>query len=146
MTVSEAVIEWLKGFNSDEHQKMNPIDTDKQSAEVDSYSLVKEPIRNEKSYITGRKEFTDHYMIQARLSTQTNTERIENNSFGEALEGWVMEQNQKKNFPVLADATVKEVSVTTPFYMGKTETNNSVYQMTVALKYEKEGDLLCPKL
>ncbi len=140
MTVSEAVIQWLKTFEPEEYWKMKQVDTEIQSAKVDSYSLVKEPVRNEKQYITGKKVITDHYMLQARLSSQSNTDRIENNGFGEALEDWVSEQNTVKNFPQIPGAVVQDISVTTPFYLGKTDTDNSIYQLTVAIKYEKEEE------
>lgn len=140
MTVSEAVIRWLKTFEPEEYWKMKQVDTEIQSAKVDSYSLVKEPVRNEKQYITGKKVITDHYMLQARLSSQSNTDRIENNGFGEALEDWVSEQNTVKNFPQIPGAVVQDISVTTPFYLGKTDTDNSIYQLTVAIKYEKEEE------
>ncbi len=138
MTVSGAIIRWLKTFDPEEYWKMKQVDTDIQSAKVDSYSLVKEPVRNVKTYVSGRKVITDHYMIQARLSSQTNADRIENSGFGEALEDWVSEQGKKKNFPKILDAVVQAISVTTPFYLGKVDTNNSIYQLTVAIKYEKE--------
>lgn len=138
MTASEAVIKWLKTFDPVEYWKMKQVDTEIQSANVDSYSLIKEPVRNEKKYVSGKRIITDHYMIQARLSSQTNTDRIENNGFGEALEDWVSEQNRAKNFPQIPDAVVQSINVTTPFYLGATDTNNSIYQLTVAIKYEKE--------
>lgn len=99
MTVSESIIKWLKTFDPEEYWKMKQIDTDIQSAKVDSYSLVKEPVRNEKTYLTGNKVITDHYMLRARLSSLENMDCIENNGFGEALEDWVSEQNRNKNFP-----------------------------------------------
>mgnify|MGYP007123073528 CR=1 FL=1 len=138
MTVSEAIIKWMKRFDASDFQKLKRIDTDMQSAEVDSYSLVKEPVQNVKSYLSGKKEYTDHYMMQARLSSVSNTERMENNGFGEALEKWVSQKNMERDFPVIPDADVKSISVTTPFYAGKTEADNIIYQMTVAIKYEKE--------
>ena len=139
MTVSGAIIQWLKIFDPEEYRKMKQIDTDIQSAKIDSYSLVKEPVRNEKAYITGKKVITEHYMLQARLSSQSNTDRIENTGFGEALEEWVSEQNRAKNFPQIPDAAVQRISVTTPFYLGRVDAgNSSVYQLTVAIKYEKE--------
>lgn len=138
MTVSESIIKWLKGFDADECRRIKSIDTDIQSAKVDTYSLVKEPVQNVKSYMSGKKVYTDHYIIQARLSSQTNTDRIDNTGFGEALSKWVLEKNSSKDFPVIEDAKVQEITVTTPFYIGKTETNNSLYQMTIAIKYGKE--------
>lgn len=138
MTVSEAVINWLKEFNPAEYWKMKRIDTEQQSAGVDSYSLVKEPVQNVKAYLSGRKVYTDHYTIQARLSGSTNEDRIDNNGFGEALENWVREKNSLGEYPVLADAVVKGIDITTPFYVGRTESSSFVYQMTIAVRYEKE--------
>ena len=77
-------------------------------------------------------------MLRARLSSLENMDCVENNGFGEALEDWVSEQNRNKNFPRIPDAVVRHISVTTPFYLGKTATDNSIYQLTVAIKYEKK--------
>lgn len=138
MTVSESIIRWLKMFDPAEYRKMKKIDTDIQSANADSYTLIKEPVRNVKPYISGRKVNTDHYMIMARLPSQSNTDRIENTGFGEALEGWVRDQDLKENYPELTGVIVSKISVTTPFYIGSTNTNDSLYQMTVAIEYRKE--------
>lgn len=138
MTVSESIIEWLRTFDPKEYWKMKNIDTDIQNAKVDTYSLVKEPVQNVKCYMSGKKLYTEHYMIQARMSSNCNADRIDNNGFGEALESWVREQNAAGNFPSIDKAIVRDIYVTTPFYMGKTETNNSIYQMTIAVKYLKE--------
>lgn len=138
MTVSEAIIKWLKTFSPEEYWKMKHIDTDLQAAEVESYSVVKAPVQNVKNYLSGKKVYTDHYMIQARLSNKSNTDRIENNGFGEALEAFVEEKNRKKEFPDI-NGTVQKISTTTPFHVGVTENNDSIYQMTIAIKYEKES-------
>lgn len=133
MTVSESIIKWLKNFES-----VNKIDTDQQSAKVDSYSLVRAPVQNVKSYLSGKKVYTDHYTFQARLSNQTDPDRIDNNVFGEALTDWVREQNTQGNYPAIPDAVVQSVDITTPFYVGRTGDNSNVYQMTIEIKYEKE--------
>lgn len=138
MTVTEAIIKWLKTFESSEYWKMKRIDTDMQSAEVDSYSLVKDPIQNVKSYMSGKKVYINYYTIQARLASKTDEERVDNSGFGEALECWVREKNSRKEFPELEDAAVQSIGVTTPFYIGRTAEHNSVYQTTIAIKYEKE--------
>lgn len=43
------------------------------------------------------------------------------------------------NYPAVENAKVQEISVTTPFYLGQSEENDSLYQMTVAIKYMKEN-------
>ena len=138
MTVSESIIKWLQEFDLEEHGRMKQIDTDIQGAKVDSYALIKEPIRNVKSDLSGRKEITEYYTLTARLTSRENRERIHNVGFGEALEEWVADQNAAERYPKIPDAKVKKISVTTPFYLGDTQTNDSVYQLTVQIKYEKE--------
>ena len=139
MTISSSLITWLKGFTYNS-KPMKAIDTDIQSADATKYSLAKEPIMNVKAYLSGRKEITEHYTLVARLPSQTEPTRADNVSWGEALEAWVEAQNKICNYPTMADGiTVKEISVTTPFVLGVTTTNNSLYQMTVAIKYEKES-------
>ena len=137
MTVLEAVIKWLKSFNPEEYWKMKHIDTDLMHGDVD-YVVIKEPVRNVKTYLSGKKVITDHYMIAARLPSATNDDCIDNSGFGTALEDWVLEQDKTKNYPQIPGVKVTQIGVTTPFVAGKFETGNIVYQMTVAIKYEKE--------
>lgn len=136
MTITESIINWLLEFN-EEGKRMEMIDVDRQSAEVESYSLIKEPVVNSTTNVLGEETVTAHYTLMARLADNTNTDRIENNAFGEAMEAWIEEKNDRMEYPVIPKGEVQEVKVTTPFFVGRTETNNSVYQMTVALRYEK---------
>lgn len=138
MTVSEAIIKWLKTFSPEEYRQMGVIDTDIQRATVESYSLTQAPVRNVKKSITGREVCTDHYVLMARLPTDSNLDCIENNGFGATLESWISEQNKNRNYPEIPEYQVTNISTTIPFYLGKTETNNSLYQLTIAVKYEKE--------
>ena len=133
MTVSKAIIEWLKGFNS-----LDKINTDIQGPKVDTFALVKTPVKNVKTFISGKKIHTEHYMIQARLSSNDNLDRADNLDFGDRLEEYVRNKNRAEEFPEIPDATVKEIEITTPFYLGMVDNNSSVYQMTIAIEYEKE--------
>lgn len=137
MTVSESIIKWLHEFDLEEYGRLKQINTDIQGATVDTYALVKEPIKNVKTYLSGRKEITEHYAITARLASREDRERVHNMGFGEALEEWVTDQNTAEHYPEIPGARVKKISVTTPFFLGTTQTNDSVYQMTVQIKYEK---------
>lgn len=138
MTVSDAIIKWLKSFNSEEYWKMKHIDTDLMHGDVD-YAVIKEPVRNVKTYLSGKKIVTEHYMIAARLASNSNDDCMDNNGFGGALEEWVESQNSNKELPVIDGAVTQKVTVTTPFCIAKTETNNSIYQMTVGITYVKEN-------
>ena len=132
MTVSQSVIAWLNKF---EEKNVN---TDIQPAKVNSYSLIKEPIINKKTFISGRVRATEHYTLMARLESQMDSSRVENSAWGEKLEEWVRDMCKKKDLPIVDGATVQSVNVTTPFYLGKSETNGSVYQLTISITYEKE--------
>lgn len=136
MTISESLISWLKGFNTDK-RRIKKINTGIQPAAVEDFAVVKEPTVNVKKDVFGDEEVTAHYTIMARLPSNTNPDRIDNEAFGEAMETWILDKNRLKEYPDIQGYRVTNVAVTTPFYAGKTETNNSVYQMTVALKYER---------
>ena len=101
MTVSQSIIRWLKQFKPEEYSGMKNINTDLQGADACTYVLYKEPIQNVKRYISGRSVHTDHYSIRARLSSQTNSDRIENGAWGELLTDWIEERNKNEDFPVV---------------------------------------------
>lgn len=135
MTVSQSVIEWLKQFDT---EKIKSISTDIRPARVNSYALIKEPIVNVKTYISGKQNITEHYVLMALLDSQDNVDRKENSAWGEQLEQWIAEKCNKKEFPDIAGATVERVEVTTPFYLGSKEsTNESMYQLSISIKYRK---------
>ena len=137
MTVSSAIIKWLKTFDPAEYWKMKHIDTDLMHGDVD-YALVKEPVRNVKTYLSGKKVVTEHYMIEARLPCNSNDDCVDNSGFGSVLEEWTDKQNNERNLPAVEGATVQRISVTTPFCVSRTATNNNIYQMTVGITYVKE--------
>lgn len=140
MTVSSAIIAWLKSFDPVDYGRMKSIETDVLPAGVASYSLAKEPIINKRTSISGKVTATEHYTLMARLSSQTASDRKENVEWGELLEGWVAEQDRSGNLPEVPGVTVRSVNVTTPFCVGSVAgTTDSVYQLTISIKYEKEG-------
>lgn len=136
MTITESIIKWLQGFQAD--NKPVKVDADILRPGSIKYALAKEPIQNVKSYLSGKKEYTNHYTFMARLPSVNSEECIDNTGFGEALEEWVKEKNRKEEYPDIEDAVVKNISITTPFYIGITQEQDSIYQMTIAIKYVKE--------
>lgn len=137
MTVSEILIKWLEKFDS-EYGKLEKIGIEVQSSGMYSYSLVKAPVQNVKAFLSGRKIYTDHYTIQARLPNQSNADCVDNNNFGESLENWVRAKEESKEYPTAAGVQVRHIAITTPFYAGRSQHNSFVYQMTIAIEYEKE--------
>ena len=138
MTISQSVIKWLETFEPKEFWQMKGISTDIQPAKVKSYSLVKEPIINKKTSISGKVTATEHYTLMARLDSQVDSDRIDNGGWGTALEEWVEEKNKKKDLPKIEGVITRSVAVTTPFYLGKSDAQESVYQLTISITYMKE--------
>lgn len=136
MTVSESIIQWLQTFDMDAYQKLTQIDTDLMHGDVD-YVLVKEPVTTVKRWLSGAEVHKDHYQICARLDTMTNDDCIENGAWLEALADWIHQQDRDGNYPVLERAVVRQMGVSTPFYMGATSDGKAIYQMTIYIEYMK---------
>lgn len=134
MTVSEAIITWLKTFKPNGLWDMQTINTDVMHSTVD-YALVKEPIRNVKRYISGTEIITEHYQLRAKLDSTNDTDSVENGAWLEQLTDWVETKNKNKEFPLLAD--VKEVGIASPFYVGRTEDKKAIYQLTIFITFRK---------
>ena len=139
MTVSESIIKWLKTFNPEEYWKMKHIDTDIMHGDV-QYSLVKAPTEEVKHFLSGASVHKEHYQFRARLSTQSNTECIENGAWLEALKKWIDEKTDPKDLPKLDGATVRRVGIPTSFHVGSNGQGESIYQMTIFIEYYKKGE------
>ena len=137
MTVSEAIISWLKEFNPDEYRNMQRINTDLMHNDVD-YALVKEPVQNVRSYVSGMKVITEHYQFRARLDSINDNDSVENSAFMEVLTGWIEKRNWNKDFPLLQCGTVQEIGVSTPFYLGASNDKKAIYQLTIFIRYIKK--------
>lgn len=139
MTVSKAIIDWLKEFNPEEYWKMQNINTDLMQHDVD-YVLVKEPTRNVKKFISGTQVITEHYQFRARLSAYTNMDAVDNDAWMEALSEWIEERGREKVYPQLSVGEVQDIGISTPYYMGRNENNEAIYQLTIYIRYMKKGE------
>lgn len=131
MTVSEALTNWLTEYDS------NDIDTDLLGASTTSYALTKEPTINIKRYLSGRTERTEYYQFTARLDSQLNEERKLNSEWLENLEKWIEEQKANNKMPTIEGATVRDVFISTGYYLGQNAEDNSVYSLTIGIKYTR---------
>lgn len=136
MTVSGAIIAWLKTFNPTEYWKMNNINTDVMHGNVD-YALVKEPVRNVKKFISGSQIITEHYQLRARLDSVNDADSVDNNVWLEALTNWVETQNRSRQYPGIP--MCQEVGISSPYYMGRSEDKKAIYQLTIFVRYRKEN-------
>ncbi len=133
MTVVESIIKWFASFN------INDIDTDALGGQSASYGIAKEPVQNVKTYISGRKVYTDYYEFLARLDSKTDAERNNNHVFMEKLSEWIYDQGQKMIFPELPEhLKCLDISISTPFHMKAANEDSAIYGFTIKIKYEKE--------
>lgn len=139
MTVSGAIIKWLKEFNPTEYWKMNKINTDVMHGDVD-YALVKEPVRNIKTFISGTQIITEHYQLRARLDSINDSDSVDNGAWLETLTDWINQKNSAKEFPDMKSGTVQEIGIASPFYMGKGEDKKAIYQLTIFIRIRKENN------
>lgn len=139
MTVSQAIIKWLKTFRSEDLPHMRQIDTDLMHGDVE-YALIKEPVTNVRRFISGAEMHREHYQIMARLASQTNTDCEDNGEWLEALTEWISQKNAAGEYPDLERAEVKRIGISTPFHMGSSGQNESLYQMTIYIEYMKKGE------
>lgn len=131
MAVSEALISWLTEYDSSD------IDTDLLGASTTSYALTKEPTINIKRYLSGRTERTEYYQFTARLDSQLNEERKLNSEWLENLEKWIEEQKANNKMPTIEGARVRDVFISTGYYLGQNAEDNSVYSLTIGIKYTR---------
>ena len=137
MIVSEAIIKWLKEFKPEKLWTMQKINTDVMHNNVD-YVLVKEPVRNVKKFISGTQVITEHYQFQARLPLVSDSESVENNEWLESLTDWIVAKDKKGEFPELQPDVVQAIGITSPFFVGRTESRKVVYQMTIFIRYMRK--------
>ena len=133
MTVVEAIVKWFRGA------KISKINTDALQGQSVAYGIAKAPTQNIKTYISGRRTYTDYYDFLARLDSKTDAERVNNHAFMEGLSEWIYEQNALKTYPELPEhLKCTDISVSTPFHMQRADEDSAVYGFTIKIKYEKE--------
>lgn len=133
MTVVEAIVNWLGQFN------ISKINTDALPGQSVAYGIAKEPVQNVRTFISGRKEYTDYYEFLARLDSKTEAERNNNHVFMEGLSEWIYEQGKKQMYPELPEhLSCLDIAISTPFHMQAADEDSAVYGFTIKIKYEKE--------
>ena len=118
---------------------MKKINTEVMHSDVD-YVLIKAPIKNEKTFISGTKIITEQYQLGARLDSICDKDSVDNTVWLEALETWIEKRNLEKNFPVLSAGTVQEIGIATSFFKGHDTGKKAIYQLTIYIKYKKGAE------
>lgn len=137
MTVSEAIKQWLYGFPKitiDER-----IETELLGGEAVSYAISRTPQNEIETFVDGSQYRTEYYMIFARQSTQLEAERVSNDKLLEELESWIEEKNLNGEYPTIDEKRiVDEIGISSSFYIYSQEEEESIYSLTIMIKYRKE--------
>lgn len=133
MTVIESIIQFLGIYD-----KESQIGIDKLGSQTVSYSLMKAPQEEIHHFISGTEVHTDYYQLMARLDALSESERIENNAWGQGITEWIREKDAAGEYPVLDGFRCTGIGVSTPLYIEVTDNTSAIYQMTISINYVKE--------
>ena len=65
---------------------------------------------------------------------------VDNDAWMEALSNWIEEKSRKKVYPKLSVGVVQDIGIASPYYMGRNEKNEAIYQLTIYIRYMKKGE------
>ena len=133
MTNSELIKEWLRTCKFIE---IVDIDTDRLEAQAESMGIYKQAARDVDEYIDGSKLISEYYYFLTRQSAQLESERIGAQEFLSQIEGWVEESEYNEIYPKIPG--IERVFIANGFYMTDAETDESVYQISIGITYQKE--------
>lgn len=133
MTNSELIKEWLRACKFIE---IVDIDTDRLEAQAESMGIYKQATRDVDEYIDGSKLISEYYYFLTRQSAQLESERIGAQEFLSQIEGWVEESEYNEIYPKIPG--IERVFIANGFYMSDAETDESVYQISIGITYQKE--------
>ncbi len=134
MTISQSIITWLLGYTDD----IDQVYTEYLKPDAVSVGIYTQPRRNVRENILGERTITEYYLLRFRFDSSINVERVSNQAFLEELQRWVNEQNKDHHFPALSCGEVKEVTVSSPYYLETADGSETyIYQMSLSITYEE---------
>lgn len=113
---------------------VNQLDPDSEVA-----GIYKQPTITKERLIDGSEIVTENYYLLVKKAAQLKKERIGNDEFLEQVENWVLEQEFNENYPDIG-YPVYAIESNNAFYMMSRDGNDAVYQLTIAIKYERSAN------
>ena len=134
-TVSKAVIEFLKGFESLE------VDTNHLKDGSDMYGLFKSPNRSVNNFINREYTITEYYQFLARQSSNSEYDRKDSDEWLEELTYWADDYQFKYLYPELTNGRcIENIEVTGIPYPMEAGEKEILYQMSLAVTYVRERE------
>lgn len=142
MTVSQAVVEWLNGYDGGV-ELADSVGIDHLEAEKESRGVFKAPGGRIEEFINGSRDVTANYIFCVRQPAQTNDLRKDANEWLEGLEKWVCARDMQRQLPDLQESgrEIYQVRVTNT-YAPEDQTDAEItYQLGLAVLYFEKGDM-----
>lgn len=137
MTISKAIITWLRGYEGIK------VETNHIKDGSDQYGLFKSPARDVKHFNDDSQEITEYYQFMAKQSAVSDTERKEADEWLEDLTYWVDDYQVNYEYPdVGGNRRIESIELTgCPYPMESTE-DEILYQMSLKITYSREREEL----
>ncbi|MDO4541494.1 MAG: hypothetical protein Q4C00_01510 [Bacillota bacterium] len=131
---SEAIINWLYQYENIDVD--TSISTEQLAANAMAYALYKTPQKQIRSYVDGSENITEYFNFLVRQPSQLEAQRRENQVRLDDIECWIRQQNFSRNLPKIEGCY--HVAVSHSFCMEAQDEKESVYQLTIEVKYERK--------
>lgn len=135
MSRTSGVVDWLSACPF--LDKIEAIDVNQLSPELEALGVYKQPTRTVTEMIDGGATINEIYYLLFRQPAQLAQERLSSEEYLEKVEGWIEDQNWVENFPQIGSA-VHDVEVVNTFYMMDRDDDEAVYQLSIAITYERK--------
>lgn len=134
-TISQAVIEFLKGFEGLE------MDMNHLQEGADKYGLFKSPNRTVSGFINGEYTITEYYQFLARQSSNSEYDRKDSDEWLEELTYWADDYQFNYDYPELTKGRrIENIEVTGIPYPMEADEKEILYQMSLAVTYVRERE------
>lgn len=135
MTVSESVVEWLRGYEGG-FELTDTIGTDQLEAEPEAYGVFKTPGGTVTEFIDGSRDVSVNYLFLARQPSQTDGLRKDAHEWLEGLEGWIRAKNMRRELPALDEGRACFNVRVTNSYAAEVQTDAEItYQLGMEINY-----------
>lgn len=139
MTISGAVVEWLRGYEGG-FELTDAISTDQLKAEPEAYGVFRTPGGSTEEFVDGSRDVTVNYLFLARQPSQTDGLRADAHEWLEGLERWIRAQSMRRKLPELDQGRhCIGVSVASSYAAEEQTEAETVYQLTLAINYYEEA-------
>lgn len=135
MTISKAIIEWLKDYENIK------VETNHIQDGSDKYGLFKSPSRDIKEFNDGSYESTEYYQFMAKQSSTSDYDRQDADEWLESLTYWVDDYPVNYKYPDLdGNRRIIRIELSGCPYPMEANLQETLYQMALKITYSRERE------